>query len=57
MVYTQVGFLLSTLHYPPQSPPYKGGKNMDCLPPLALSERLRQRQGEGWGGVMQGAQT
>jgi hypothetical protein len=27
---------------------------MDWLPPLALSERLRQVQGEGWGGVAQG---
>jgi hypothetical protein len=27
---------------------------MDWLPPLALSERLRQVQGEGWGGVVQG---
>jgi hypothetical protein len=30
---------------------------MDLLPPLALLERLRQVQGEGWGGVMQGAQA
>jgi hypothetical protein len=56
-VYIQVGFSLKTLHYPPQSP-------------LCPSGRLRQRvrgeeyglapsplQGEGWGGVMQSAQT
>ncbi len=39
---------------PPLIPPYKGGIKMDWLPPLALSERLRQVQGEGWGGVVQG---